>query len=40
VPVTKVQTEQPVRVVLRQSGDRSLTALVEVTPDAATCAEG
>lgn len=39
VSVSKVHAEQPVRVVLRQSGVRSLSALVEVTPDAATCAE-
>lgn len=37
VPVEKVLTEQPVRVVLRQSGVRGFSALVEVTPDAATC---
>ena len=40
VPVARVHTEQPVRVVLQQSGVRSPSAMVEVTPDAATCAEG
>jgi hypothetical protein len=37
VPVTRVQTAQPVRVVLRQSGVRSLSAMAMVTPDGSTC---
>lgn len=39
VKVEKVFAEQPVRVVLRQSGVRSLSVLVEVMPDAATCSK-
>lgn len=39
VSVERVQTEQPVRVTLRQSGVRSVSALLEVTPDTATCSK-